>query len=247
MTLADARASFKYRGAWGAMAHAGRLGWRATAGIVMPRIIRLVPRTFVLNGEAFTYDTSPYNRSWDNERSVEIPIFRRILATGSGRVLEVGDVLGNYGVIGHDVVDRYEDWRRGERAERHVIRADVLDFVPAERYDVIVSISTLEHVGFDGENEPRKLLRAVDHLTTACLAPGGVLAVSLPVGYNPHVATFIETGELRFDETFYLRRIARRHWTQVASWSDIRGLSYNQRVPSAEGLVIGLRRRLAAH
>ena len=57
-------------------------------------------------------------------------------------IFEVGSVLSHYFPINHDVLDKYE---KGHG----VINQDVVDFKPHNKYDLIVSISTLEHVGFD--------------------------------------------------------------------------------------------------
>ena len=55
----------------------------------------------------------------------------------------------------------------------------------ATRFDLIVSVSTLEHVGLDEQRrEPGKAAAAVRRLTSM-LAPGGLLWMTVPVGYNP--------------------------------------------------------------
>lgn len=82
-------------------------------------------------------------------------------------MLEVGDVLSHYFPIHHDVVDKYQ-------VAPGVINQDIAEFIPPERYDLILSISTPEDVGWDETpREPDKLLRAIEHLRNRCLAPGG--------------------------------------------------------------------------
>jgi len=90
------------------------------------------------------------------------------------RILEVGNVLAHYYPHQHDVLDKYEQ-------APGVMNGDVVDFRPGKLYDLIVSISTLEHVGWDEEpRDPLKFLRGVEHLTTL-LAPGGRMLVTLPI------------------------------------------------------------------
>jgi len=95
----------------------------------------------------------------ENERAVEIPIIWHIVRENKGkRILEAGNVLSHYFRVDHDIVDKYE------RAE-DVINEDVVNFQPSKKYDLIVSISTLGHVGWDeNPKEPSKILKAIEHL-----------------------------------------------------------------------------------
>jgi SAM-dependent methyltransferase len=107
---------------------------------------------------------------------VEIPIALGFLGRGR-RVLEVGNVLRQYAPVpdGYTVVDKYE---RGAG----VINRDVLDVT--ETFDLIVSISTLEHIGLDEHpREPGKAAAAVSHLRSL-LAPGGAMLATWALCYN---------------------------------------------------------------
>jgi hypothetical protein len=65
------------------------------------------------------------------------------------------------------VADKYE-------VSPGVINKDIVEFVPPQKYDLIVSISTLEHVGWNEQpREPTKLLRAIEHLRDRCLEWAG--------------------------------------------------------------------------
>ena len=107
------------------------------------------PGTFILQGRPYRYFYHPYNTTWKNERAVEIPIILdkiQFYHYQGGRILEVGNVLSNYVHFQHDIIDKYDK-------SEGVINQDVVDFQPAEnendKYDLIVSISTIEHVGWD--------------------------------------------------------------------------------------------------
>lgn len=147
------------------------------------------PGTFVFRGETHHCFVHPYNGTWRNERAAEIPLARHFLGQVSGRGLEVGNVLSHYGPIRHTVVDRYE------RDYRDAVNVDVVDYVPEKPLDYVISISTIEHVGWD-EAEPRdpaKAQRAIAHLRTL-LAPTGTMFLTCPAGHNPGV------DELMFDQ-----------------------------------------------
>ena len=61
-----------------------------------------------------------------------------------------------------------------------------------------LAVSTLEHVGLDEETpDPDKPARAIARLK-ALLKPGGLLWVTLPVGYNTELDRQIRAGELGF-------------------------------------------------
>jgi hypothetical protein len=193
--------------------------------------------TFEAMGESYEYFYHSYNWTWDNERAVEVPVaWRAVRRHPPERILEVGNVLSHYFRVRHDVVDKYE---RG----RGVINEDVVDYRPAKRYDLVVSISTLEHVGWDEEpKDPGKVLVAVERLRSL-LAPGGRLVATIPLGYNPGLDRLLEEGRLAFGRQSCLKRVsAGCDWREVP-WAEVRGARYNDPYPAASGLVIGLDRR----
>ena len=117
---------------------------------------------FTLGGESYPLLRRRYGLTWVTERAVEVPVAQRLLERHRDeRVLEVGNVLSHYGPVAHEVVDKYE------RAAG-VRNADVLDLPSEPGYDLIVSVSTLEHVGRDEQPpEPERALRAFEHLRAA--------------------------------------------------------------------------------
>ncbi len=124
------------------------------------------------------------------ERCVELPVARAFLAERRwNSLLEIGNVLGYwYDLPAHTVVDRYE---RGTGIQNQ----DIVEFHPTDRYDAIVSISTLEHVGFDEPvPDPAKFLRAV-RVLEGLRSPGGRIFLSVPIGYNPAVDRAVREGE----------------------------------------------------
>ena len=191
------------------------------------------PDHFVFRGDRYRYFRHPHNATWENERAVEIPVIRRVLENAdTTRVLEVGNVLRRYIAHDHEVVDKYE-------GGRNVLNVDIVDFSPEHRYDLIVSVSTLEHVGWDEEKpDPGKTVRAVERLRSL-LAPGGQAILTLPLGYNPHLDGLLSDGLLGLDRVYYLMRVDRAKWRE-ASAAEARDAVYGSPYPGANSVAIGV-------
>ncbi len=199
------------------------------------------PSEFMIGGVVYSYCRAEYNASWAVERAVELPWTHALLHEYAGkRILEVGNVLAHYGPITHTVIDKYE-------VGRGVINQDVMDIPSTSRYDLIVSISTIEHVGWDEiPREPEKLLRAIEHLRSL-LAPGGCLAVTLPIGYHSHIPTFLEDGRLHFTSEYFCKRISRDNQWIETDWPAVRDVHYDTPFAAANGLLFGIERAPSVH
>lgn len=163
-----------------------KLGWSELFLIpariaVSPLLIPLLPeRSFQFQGRSYRQFYHRYNVTWANERAVEVPIARGHLeGLAPERVLEVGNVMSHYQPVRHQVLDKFER-RPG------VINADITEYRPERDYDLILSISTFEHIGFDDDPGPGsapKILAAINHCRRF-LAPGGRLVLTAAPGYN---------------------------------------------------------------
>jgi hypothetical protein len=130
---------------------------------------RLLPgRSFAFNGSRHRYFYHRYNSTCETERCIEIPIALDFLGRRpAGAILEIGNVLNHYTPFQHAVVDKYE-------LGAGVTNADVCDFESVHDYDAIVSISTIEHVGWDEEPfDSRKAIRAIERCVR-CSCPRAV-------------------------------------------------------------------------
>ena len=105
-------------------------------------------RSFFFKGKELGYNRIRYNNP--TERCVEIPIAFDFLANlqKRDRILEVGNVLSYYentlsesvGIFHRKIVDKFEE-------DLGVDNEDLMDLPSTEKYDAILSISTVEHIG----------------------------------------------------------------------------------------------------
>jgi hypothetical protein len=187
-------------------------------------------RTFRYDGRDVPYFWHRYNHTWLTERAVELALATEVLDSRL-RTVEVGNVLSHYVPVTHDVVDKYER-APGVRNE------DVVDLVLDEPAELIVSISTLEHVGLDEPDvDPDKARRGIERLI-AQLAPGGRLWVTIPVGYNLALDRQLREGQLPFTRLTALKRVsARNDWQQVAV-DEVWDSGYDRLLYTAHGLLV---------
>jgi hypothetical protein len=193
---------------------------------------RLRPRRFSLDGRQYAYAAHMYNTTWLNERGVEVALGHAFLDENAGRrVLELGNVMSHYGRTDHEVVDKYEQ-------APGVRNVDVVDLDPAEPYDAVLSLSTIEHVGQDEEPcEPEKALGALDRLI-ALTARDGDLMVTFPVGHNRALDNALAEDRLPFATVSCLRRVdAANTWKQVSK-DELADVAYGHPFRQANGLVV---------
>jgi septal ring factor EnvC (AmiA/AmiB activator) len=105
-------------------------------------------RTFTFKGKELYYNRIKFNNP--TERAVEISIAFDFIAnlTNPQKILEIGNVLSHYenslseniGIRSRRIVDKFE-------VDLGVENQDLMSLPSAEKYDAIVSISSVEHVG----------------------------------------------------------------------------------------------------
>lgn len=205
--------------------------WAGRAAAGMPLTLRGTQGEFELCGERHRYLFHRYKLSWLTERAVEVPVVQAIVDRHAGRrVLEVGNVLGHYRPQTHQVVDKYEQ-------APGVVNRDVLELDGLGPFDLVVAISTLEHVGVD--ESPRdwaKALRAVAALREL-LAPGGSLVLTVPVGYNPAFDAALRDGVIATHTMAALRHQGGgTRWREVAP-AEVWSAPYDFLLYRARGVV----------
>lgn len=142
---------------------------------------------FTYNGVDLEGFDHPYNNTILNERAIELAIAQHWFDGVKGKVgLEVGNVLSHYG-IGPErrIVDL------NEKAVG-VENIDVFDITG--KFDWIISLSTLEHVGWDAApRDPEAAQLALNHLRSLLKAKGQML-ITIPAGYHPTFDAYLKTG-----------------------------------------------------
>lgn len=73
--------------------------------------------------------------------------------------------------------------------------------------------------------------------------PGGLLLVTVPLGYNPHLDNAVATGELKFDEMVFLERTSRRNDWVCCDKDAALERSYGTPFRNANALLVGIDRR----
>jgi len=213
----------------------------------------LFPFIKIIKGKyKFTFDNKSYEYfihkySWNTERVVEIPIILDYISRckmnyckgycgniqseycspdastfipRKFKILEFGNVLQQFVPISWDVLDKYS---KGER----VIHEDIVDFKPKEKYDLIVSISTLEHVGFNEDVEvighgadkieQNKTTEALNNIKENCLSLNGKLIFTIPLGYNSFLDKKLLGQKLGFDKLTFMKRLTKNNeWAETS-------------------------------
>ena len=107
-------------------------------------------------------------------------------------------------------------------------------------YDLIVIISTLEHVGWDEKiKESNKILYAIENLKS-CLADKGILIVTMPLGYNPYLDTLLKEKRIEFTKTHFMKRITSDNKWAETVWDDVKDAKFSYDPVFANGLIIGI-------
>ena len=169
-------------------------------------------QTFFLGNTEYSYFLHPYNHTWSNERAVEVPVAVRLLNSDkNATVLEVGNVLSHYFNLRHIVLDKYErSWLRP------VVNQDLLEYKPMQRFDQIVSISTIEHVGWDETPRIEEAVLSGFRKVRSLLAPGGRALITVPVGYNTYLDRHVPDLIDHKTTLRCLKRIAKdNQWEEV--------------------------------
>ncbi len=161
--------------------------------------------SFIFNNKQYQYHTQS-----KVERIVELPIiFDYVQQFKDKKILEIGNVLSNYYTITHDVLDKYDISSR-------CIKHDIVSYLTSIKYDLIVSISTLEHVGYEAPEikDPSKIKRSIENIKDNLLANSGMCVITIPLGWNKILDAQIDKKEIIFDEIYFMKRIEEYKWIQ---------------------------------
>ena len=226
-------------------------------------------KTFDFKSKKLYYNRIQYNNP--SERAVEVPIGFDFLAANveeSARVLEVGNVLSCYentlseeiGIISREIVDKFE---KDIGIDNH----DLMELNPPDKYNVILSISTVEHIGQEvdptggyGEHthsrDREAPLKAIVKIYDL-LAVNGKALITVPFGTLTDGRWYIQfSGQylaLLYNKygipkeavsTSFLKLIDRDSGSQVNMlWEDSQGLEvsnceYHHPLPAANAIAV---------
>lgn len=192
---------------------------------------------FELNGRRYEYIPVI------GERAVELAIaFDYVQQFKEEEYFEVGFVLAHHlprrGIrkSTHLIVDKYEKHENYP----NLLNVDIVDFVPSKLYRACFSISTLEHVGWDKPEERSrgKQIKAFTRMTNS-LTEGGLLFVTVPLGYSKFLDEDIRAGRIHFKETMFMKQVGDKVWEQC-ELEDVIDIKYGKPFPAANGLLIGV-------
>jgi len=184
-----------------------------------------------IDGIKFNYKNKPYKYFFDkynvtlcNERQIEVPIIRGEIPN----MLEIGNVLQHY-PCNWDIVDKYEKGRG-------VINCDISKFKPKKKYNLIVSISTLEHIGERTGQSKKKILKAINHLKSL-LNKRGKLVFTVPLGWNSEMDELIYADKLGVKMRF-MKLDKYYDWIECPM-KDTENSEYGGKFPFANAIMVG--------
>jgi len=187
---------------------------------------------FNLDGERYYYFLNKYSGQHISERVVEIPFAIDFLKKNNyeeKKVLEVGNVLSHYIRFKHKIVDKYEK-------ETYVDNADIVDFNPGEKYDIIISISTVEHIGYDEPiKEVGKSKRAIQKIIDL-LNNNGIALITVPLVYNPEIDSIVRNEEIEFSKRYFLKRINRLNLWEETKLEEAMNYKYGSKYQFANAV-----------
>ena len=102
-----------------------------------------------------------------------------------------------------------------------------------EKYELIISISTLEHVGWDEKpKEPKKFLGAIKNLKNRCLVKGGKIIFTIPLGYNQELERILAKKQIHLAEVYFLKKVSSlNEWEEIClKIEDINKYNFHENV-----------------
>ena len=193
--------------------------------------------TFIFNKRRYKYFYHLYNRTVAGERVVEIPIAKEVLINYKNKdILEIGNVMSHYIRTNYPILDKHEKGR-------NVINKDVVSFQLHKKFDLILSVSTMEHVGYSKRywepKKPEKFSKGIVNLKKH-LKTGGVLFVTFPLFYNEYITNLILKKKDPFEKRYFMKRISYfNEWKQISFKNAMKGNSYEGYFANANILFIG--------
>lgn len=156
--------------------------------------------TFNINDVKLNYFYHEYNRTWENERFIEVPIAKYFIDKFNiNNCIELGAVMPYYGYECPVVIDPHDSYDKCHRING-------LDYDYTDKN--VVSISTIEHFKPDEYNN-RKINDGFTCLTKIIKESSNYL-ITWPIGYNKILDTTVANSNIKY--TILKRVNMENHW-----------------------------------
>ena len=172
-----------------------------------------IPQAIKIGDRVIKYpDKRFHNLPLDTERTIEMPlIWDEVIKYSPSEVLEIGNVLGQHIKRSHDVIDLQEQGTG-------IITGDIRTYQSEKKYKLIVSITTLEHVG-DGRDghdvDELGIINAINNML-GLLTDSGRIIFTVPVGQNPYMDNLFKEQKIVCDSIYAYKRIdALNNWLRL--------------------------------
>jgi hypothetical protein len=201
--------------------------------IMRPFLFFRSRKSFVFDGKRLKYFYS--GEGAFSERGIEIPIINHFLHTNKKKkVLEIGNVLNLYKKHNSDVIDKYEE-------AENVINQDIINYKPKIKYNLAVSISTLEHVGWDEiPKNPKNFFKAIQNIRKNCLKKGGRLIFTVPIGYNQYMDRILKNNKIKLYKKYFFKRISLNNQWVLTNEKEAFSKKYNFPYECANAIMLGI-------
>lgn len=199
--------------------------------VVLPFSFAFLNPSFNLAGKKYDYFINKDNSVY-TERVVELAyILEYFKLQKHKNILEIGNVLSKYVKTSHIVLDKYE---KGE----NIINEDAAFFNPGNKFSIIISISTFEHIGFDEPVfESGKIKKSLNNVINL-LEENGELVITVPLGYNKEIEEIIQMQEISFSKVYFLKRVSKLNLWKETSLEDAVKCPYGSKYPAANAIAI---------
>lgn len=120
-----------------------------------------------------------------------------------------------------------------------VINKNALTYKSKNKFDLILAISTFEHIGKDEiKKYPTKIIKVINNLKKQ-LNKNGKIIFSVPIGYNNDLDKIIQDNQLAINVETYLERNSKINtWINTNKKSAFKR-KYNSPYPNANAIMIG--------
>lgn len=200
---------------------------------------------FEFEGKAFNYFINAKNKTYNNERTVEVALAQHFYRN-CNHTIELGNVSSQYFKSNFEIIDKYEK-KRGVK-NQDFLELDVSKYLGFD----FLSISTIEHIAWDefhryssDDNTSKKVMEHKIHdlifkKITKIAGKDGRILITVPFGYNKYLDRYIQSKlKMEFPnlQVSYLSRInMKNEWAQC---SDINSLvGYAAKYPAANSIYV---------